>query len=694
MAKVRIYEVAKKYNLTSKEVMWALDKIGVEAKSHMNMISDQDIEKILIYFNINENKEKENISPKVDHKKVEENKKEDNPNEKKVVSLQKNKKQRKTKKNRQKGDKAIITLENRPNEISIKEKVTVQDLSDKLGASTGELIKKLINLGVMATINQEIDFDTASIVATDYNVDLTLEEDVYTYDVEDQIDDEKDQVERPPVVTVMGHVDHGKTSLLDAIRDENVVSTEAGGITQHMGAYQVRVGDRKITFLDTPGHEAFTSMRARGAQATDIAILVVAADDGVMPQTIEAINHAKAAGVPIIVAINKVDKPTANVEKAKQELTQHGLIPEEWGGETIMVPVSAKQHQGIDSLLEMVLLVAEIEELKANPNRDAVGLVIEAELDRGRGPVATILIQKGTIQIGESLIVGTSYGKVRAMINDRGQRIKKAGPSTPVEILGLSDVPEAGEVFRVVDEKIIRGLIDKRKDQKREDELQKTRPVSLDDIFEQMKTGEIKELKVIVKADVHGSVEAMQQSLLQLSTDEVKLVIIHGGVGAVTETDVMLASASGAIIIGFNVRPDINARKAAEAKQVDIRNYRVIYEAIDDIKKAMSGLLDPDIKEVVLGRAEVRAIFKVPKAGAVAGSYITDGKFISTANVRVIRNGAVIHEGKIDSLKRFKDDVKEVAHGYECGIGIENFNDIKEQDVIEAYTFEEIKREL
>ncbi|WP_028307321.1 translation initiation factor IF-2 [Desulfitibacter alkalitolerans] len=700
MTKMRVYEVAKEYNLSSKEIMWALDKIGVEVKSHMSMVENADIEQILKYFNINQPKEETKVKEKDETAKPKANVKkvvtEGKPANKKFTPQLKTKppKNKKNKKSKAKGDKVIISSESRPKELKIKDKIAVQELADNLGVSGTELIKKLISLGLMATINQEIDYDTASILASEYGVDLLLEVEEDLFMLKDEPEDESKQVERPPVVTVMGHVDHGKTSLLDTIRNENVVSTEAGGITQHIGAYQVKVGDRKITFLDTPGHEAFTAMRARGAQATDIAILVVAADDGVKPQTVEAINHAKAAKVPIIVAINKIDKPNANIEKVKQELTEYGLVAEEWGGDTIMVPVSATKKQGIDHLLEMVLLVAEMEELKANPNREAVGIVIEAQLDKGRGPVATILIQKGTITVGDSLIAGASFGKVRAMINDRGVRIKKAGPSTPVEILGLSDVPEAGEIVRVVDEKIIRDLAGKIKDQKREEELKKSRPVNLDDIFKQMEAGEVKELNVIVKADVQGSVEAMQQSLHQLSTEEVKIVIIHGGVGAITETDVMLASASGAIIIGFNVRPDVNSRKAAEIKQVDIRTYRIIYEALDDIKKAMSGLLDPEIKEVVLGRAEVRATFKVPKAGVIAGSYVTDGKFINSALVRIIRNGVVIHEGKIDSLKRFKDDVKEVAQGYECGIGVENFNDIKEQDIIEAYKYEEIKREL
>ena len=704
MTKMRIYEVAKEYNLSSKEIMWALEKIDIKAKSHMSMIESADIEKILKYFNINQVKEevkveevksKEKEAPvkaKTQEKKATAPSK---PASKKIMDqVNKPPKSKKNKKSKPKNKGGVMSAENRPKELKIKDKVVIQELADKLGVPGTELIKKLIGLGYMSTINQEIDFDTATIVASDYGIDVLLEINEDLLVLQDGPEDESAQIERPPVVTVMGHVDHGKTSLLDIIRNENVVSTEAGGITQHIGAYQVKVGDKKITFLDTPGHEAFTAMRARGAQATDIAILVVAADDGVKPQTIEAINHAKAANVPIIVAINKIDKPGANVDKVKQELTEHGLVSEEWGGDTIMAPVSAKKNEGIDNLLEMVLLVAEVEEFKANPNREAVGVVIEAKLDKGRGPVATILIQKGTITVGDSLIAGPSFGKVRAMINDKGMRVKKADPSTPVEILGLSDVPEAGEIVRVVNEKIIRDLAGKIKDQKREEELNKSRPVSLDDIFKQMEAGEVKELKVIIKADVQGSVEAMKQSIHQLSTDEVKIVSIHGGVGAITETDVMLASTSGAIIIGFNVTPDVNVRKAAEAKHVDVRTYRIIYEALDDIKKAMSGLLDPEIKELILGRAEVRATFKVPKAGVIAGSYVTDGKFISSAHVRVIRNGTIIYEGKIDSLKRFKDDVKEVTHGYECGIGVENFNDIKEQDIIEAYTYEEIKREL
>ncbi|KKM11903.1 translation initiation factor IF-2, partial [Clostridiales bacterium PH28_bin88] len=579
--------------------------------------------------------------------------------------------------------------------VTIGETVVVQELAKKMGKSAAELIKKLIGLGVMATVNHELDAETAGILAGEFGVEVEVKSERAMARVEDLADDPETLLERPPVVTVMGHVDHGKTSLLDAIRETNVTATEAGGITQHIGAYQVEVKGKSITFLDTPGHEAFTAMRARGAQATDIAILVVAADDGVMPQTIEAINHAKAAEVPIIVAVNKMDKPDANPDRVKQQLTEYGLVSEEWGGETIVVPVSALKKQGLEYLMEMILLVAEVQELKANPNRQARGIVVEAELDKGRGPVATVLVQKGTLRVGDGLVVGTTYGKVRAMMDYKGARIKEAGPSVPVEVLGLSEVPQAGDVFQVVtDEKQAREVAGHRQNIKREEDFQRAKPVNLDDLFKRMDAGEAKELNIVLKADVHGSVEAVRQSLERLSTDEVKVNIIHGGVGAITETDVMLAAASNAIIIGFNVRPDANTRKAAENEQVDIRLYRIIYEAIDDVRAAMSGLLEPEVREVIQGRAEVRQVFKVPKAGSVAGCYVSDGKITNKSQVRVIRDGVVIHEGSIASLRRFKDDVREVAQGYECGIGVERFNDIKEGDVIEAYTREEIKRQL
>ncbi|MDS1029076.1 translation initiation factor IF-2 [Bacillota bacterium LX-D] len=579
--------------------------------------------------------------------------------------------------------------------VTLGESIVVQDFAKKIGKTASDIIKKLIGLGVMATVNQEIDLDTATLVAAEYGIEVEFKTDKPMTEIEEMEDAPESLKERPPVVTVMGHVDHGKTSLLDAIRKSNVTATEAGGITQHIGAYQVEINKRKLTFLDTPGHEAFTAMRARGAQATDIAILVVAADDGVMPQTIEAINHAKAAEVPIIVAINKIDRPNAAPERVKQELAEYGLISEEWGGDTLFVEVSALKKQGISELLEMILLVADMSELKANPNRLASGVVIEAKLDKGRGPVATILVQKGTLHIGDIIVSGTVFGKVRAMMDDKGNKINGAGPSVPVEVLGLSNVPEAGDIFQAVeDEKLAREVVNQRQIVKRQEELQKGHKVTLDDLFDSINAGELKELNIILKADVQGSVEALKQSLEGLNTDEVKVNVIHNGVGAITETDVMLASASNAIIIGFNVRPDSNTRKAAENEQVDIKLYRVIYEAIDNVKAALSGLLDPEWKENVIGRAEVRQIFKVPKVGTVAGSYVTDGKITNKSKIRVIRDGIVIHEGEIESLRRFKDDVKEVSQGFECGLGLQRFNDIKEGDVFEAYVMEEVKREL
>lgn len=583
-----------------------------------------------------------------------------------------------------------------PKHIVIPETIMVQDLAAKMSRKASELIVRLINLGVMATINQELDAETATILANEMGVSVEVKIEKPLTVIEEIVDPPESLKPRPPVVTVMGHVDHGKTSLLDAIRTTKVTASEAGGITQHIGAYQVEINGQKITFLDTPGHEAFTAMRARGAQATDIAVLVVAADDGVMPQTIEAINHAKAAEVPIIVAINKIDKENANPDKVKQELTEYGLIVEEWGGDTIAVPVSAKTKYNLDQLLEMILLVAEVKELKANPNRPATGTVIEAELDKGRGPVATVLVAKGTLNVGDIVVAGCAFGKVRAMIDDKGRRVKKALPSTPVEIQGLSEVPGAGDHFYVVnDEKLARQITDARlAERKAEEAKQTTVKVSLDDLFDRIKEGEVKELNIIIKGDVQGSVEALKQSLIRLSTDEVRVNPIHGGVGAITETDVMLAAASNAIIIGFNVRPDSNTKATAELQGVDLRLYRVIYDAIEDVKAAMSGLLEPDYKEVVLGKAEVRQVFKVPKAGTVAGSIVTEGKIARASKVRVIRDGIVIHEGELDSLRRFKDDIKEVTEGFECGIDIENFNDIKEGDVIESFIMEEIKRHI
>lgn len=581
--------------------------------------------------------------------------------------------------------------------VVIGETATVQELAEKMKKSPAELIKKLMQLGVLATINQEVDIDTATILCEEfgYEVEVKIILDAEALIEQEQEDSPTDLVERPCVVTVMGHVDHGKTSLLDAIRQTNVIATEAGGITQHIGAYQIEHNNKKITFVDTPGHEAFTAMRARGAEITDIAILVVAADDGVMPQTIEAINHAKAADVPIIVAVNKIDKPGAEQDRVRQQLTEHGLVPEEWGGENIFVPVSAKTREGLNDLLEMILLVAEVGELKANPKRDARGTVIEAQLDKGRGPVATVLVQNGTLSLGDSIVAGAAFGKVRAMMDDKGRRIKKAGPSTPVEVLGFHDVPLAGDLFYgLSDEKTARQIAEKRENRKRQEEMKQTTRVTLEDLFKHIQEGQVKELLLIVKADVQGSVEAVKQSLERLSTDEVKLNIIHGGVGAITETDIMLASASNAIIIGFNVRPDVNARKVAEAEKVDIRLYRVIYDAIEDVKAAMSGLLEPEIKEVILGRVEVRKIFKASKLGLIAGCYVVEGKITRDCGVRLIRDGVVIFEGKLDSLKRFKDDAKEVLQGFECGVTLEKYGDIHEGDVIETYTTEAIKREL
>lgn len=581
-----------------------------------------------------------------------------------------------------------------PSLISLPESITVRDLAEKLHRSPAEVLKKLMDLGTMATINQEIDFETAEILAALYEVSVEREVTEEQRLLEEIVDDEESLKPRPPVVTVMGHVDHGKTSLLDRIRKSDVASGEAGGITQHIGAYQVKVNDNRITFIDTPGHEAFTAMRARGANLTDIVILVVAADDGVMPQTVEAISHIRAAKVPFLVAVNKIDKPTANPDKVMQQLTEYNIVPEEWGGDTIFVPVSAKTGEGIEQLLEMVLLLAEMNDLKANPDRPAEGVVIESQLDKGRGPVATVLVQKGTLRVGDYLVCGVDLAKVRAMTDYRGRKVEEAYPSMPVEIMGWSDVPQAGEKVRVCDEKVAKEITSLRLAERKLQEQKQSSRVSLDDFFKHLQTAEVKELNLIVKGDVQGSVEALNQSLVRLSTEEVKVNVIHSGVGAISETDVMLASASNAIIIGFNVRPDSKARKYAEDENIDVRLYRVIYEAIDDVKKAMSGLLDPEYKEKYLGRAEVRQLFKVPNVGVIAGSYVIDGKIQRNAEVRVLRNGVIVYEGQLSSLKRFKDDAKEVPEHYECGIGIKDFNDIKEGDTIEAFILEEVPRQI
>jgi translation initiation factor IF-2 len=547
----------------------------------------------------------------------------------------------------------------------------------------------------MATINQEIDVDTITLVSEEFGVTVEYKEEVdqALFEEIEETDAPEDLKERPPVVTIMGHVDHGKTTLLDTIRQSKVAASEAGGITQHIGAYQVESGGKKITFLDTPGHAAFTTMRARGAQVTDITVLVVAADDGVMPQTIEAINHAKAADVPIIVAVNKIDKPEANPDRVKQQLTEHGLVPEEWGGDTIFVPVSALKGEGIDDLLEMILLVAEVQELKANPNKRARGVVIEAELDKNRGPVATILVQNGSLRVGDALVAGNYFGKVRAMINDRGRRVKEATPSTPVEILGLSDVPNAGDPFMVFqDEKQARSIADVRAERQRQKELKGQTRITLDDLYKQIQEGDVKELNIIIKADVQGSAEALRGGLEKIDVEGVKVNIIHSGVGAITESDIILASASNAIVIGFNVRPEPNARTMAEQEKVDLRLHRVIYDVIEEIESAMKGMLDPEYEEKVVGTAEVRQTFKVSKVGTIAGCYVTNGKVVRDGKARLIRDGVVIHEGEVDTLRRFKDDVREVAQGYECGMTLQNFNDIKEGDIIEVYVVEEVER--
>jgi len=598
----------------------------------------------------------------------------------------------------------LIEEEERAKTVVIPEVISVREFAEKLGVEPNQLLQDLIALGKFVAINQPIDFETAAKVAEKYGKVVKLEgaeeeEAALEAELQETPDREEDLKPRPPVITVMGHVDHGKTTLLDYIRNTKVAEREAGGITQHIGASVVEAetseGKKRLVFLDTPGHEAFTAMRARGAQVTDIAVLVVAADDGVMPQTVEAINHAKAAGVPIIVAINKIDKPGANPERVKQELTQHGLIPEDWGGDTVMVPVSAKTGEGVDELLEMIALQADIMELKANPNKPARGVVLEAKLDKKRGPVATLLVQNGTLKVGDAIVAGLYAGKIRAMFDDKGRPVKEAGPAMPVEVLGLEDVPLAGDKFYVVESlEKAREIAAKRQELARQSALEKEKRVSLEELFSQMKAGEVKELNIVLKADAQGSIEAIRKSLEELSTDEVKVNVIHAGVGPITENDVMLAAASNAIVIGFNVRPDSAARKAAEREKVDVRTYRVIYDIVDEVKKAMQGLLEPEEKEVYLGSAEVRATFKVPKVGTVAGCYVRDGVIRRNANVRLVRDGVVIYDGKIASLKRFKEDVREVQAGYECGVGLENFNDIKIGDIIECYTIEKVKREI
>ncbi|MCI2837718.1 translation initiation factor IF-2 [Staphylococcus hominis] len=698
MSKKRIYEYAKEVNVKSKEIIDELKKMDVEVSNHMQALEDDQIKMLNKKFKSSKNEENKKQNTQNNHQK-QQNKKDNNQNKSNSKKKNnKNSKNNKNNKNNKKGknNKPAAEPKEMPSKITYEEGITVGELADKLNIESSDIIKKLFLLGIVANINQSLDEETLELIADDYGVEIEKEVVVNEEDLTTYFDDEEDDpdaIERPAVVTIMGHVDHGKTTLLDSIRNTKVTAGEAGGITQHIGAYQIENNGKKITFLDTPGHAAFTTMRARGAQVTDITILVVAADDGVMPQTIEAINHAKEADVPTIVAVNKVDKPTANPDRVMQELTEYGLIPEDWGGDTIFVPLSALNGDGIDDLLEMIGLVAEVQELKANPDKQAVGTVIEAELDKSRGPAASLLVQNGTLHVGDSIVVGNTYGRVRAMVNDLGQRIKTAGPSTPVEITGINDVPQAGDRFVIFkDEKQARRIGEARHEANVIQQRQESKNVSLDNLFEQMKQGEMKDLNVIIKGDVQGSVEALAASLMKINVEGVNVRIIHTAVGAINESDVTLANASNGIIVGFNVRPDAGAKRAAEAENVDMRLHRVIYNVIEEIESAMKGLLDPEFEEQVIGQAEVRQTFKVSKVGTIAGSYVTEGKITRNAGVRVIRDGIVQFEGELDTLKRFKDDAKEVSQGYECGITIANFNDIKEGDIIEAFEMVEIER--
>ncbi|MCG1560509.1 translation initiation factor IF-2 [Staphylococcus epidermidis] len=720
MSKKRIYEYAKELNLKSKEIIDELKSMNVEVSNHMQALEEEQIKALDKKFkasqakdtnkqNTQNNHQKSNNKQNSNDKEKQQSKNNSKPTKKKEQNnkgkqqnknnkTNKNQKNNKNKKNNKnnKPQNEVAETKEMPSKITYQEGITVGELAEKLNVESAGIIKKLFLLGIMANINQSLDEETLELIADDYGVEIEKEVVVDEEDLSIYFDDETDDsdaIERPAVVTIMGHVDHGKTTLLDSIRNTKVTEGEAGGITQHIGAYQIENSGKKITFLDTPGHAAFTTMRARGAQVTDITILVVAADDGVMPQTIEAINHAKEAEVPTIVAVNKIDKPTANPDRVMQELTEYGLIPEDWGGDTIFVPLSALSGDGIDDLLEMIGLVAEVQELKANPNKQAVGTVIEAELDKSRGPAASLLVQNGTLNVGDAIVVGNTYGRIRAMVNDLGKRIKSAGPSTPVEITGINDVPLAGDRFVVFgDEKQARRIGEARHEASVIQQRQESKNVSLDNLFEQMKQGEMKDLNVIIKGDVQGSVEALAASLMKIDVEGVNVRIIHTAVGAINESDVTLANASNGIIIGFNVRPDAGAKRAAEAENVDIRLHRVIYNVIEEIESAMKGLLDPEFEEQVIGQAEVRQTFKVSKVGTIAGSYVTEGKITRNAGVRVIRDGIVLFEGELDTLKRFKDDAKEVAQGYECGITIEKYNDLKEGDIIEAFEMVEIQR--
>ncbi|MBM6047153.1 translation initiation factor IF-2 [Staphylococcus epidermidis] len=720
MSKKRIYEYAKELNLKSKEIIDELKSMNVEVSNHMQALEEEQIKALDKKFkasqakdtnkqNTQNNHQKSNNKQNSNDKEKQQSKNNSKPTKKKEQNnkgkqqnknnkTNKNQKNNKNKKNNKnnKPQNEVEETKEMPSKITYQEGITVGELAEKLNVESAGIIKKLFLLGIMANINQSLDEETLELIADDYGVEIEKEVVVDEEDLSIYFDDETDDsdaIERPAVVTIMGHVDHGKTTLLDSIRNTKVTEGEAGGITQHIGAYQIENSGKKITFLDTPGHAAFTTMRARGAQVTDITILVVAADDGVMPQTIEAINHAKEAEVPTIVAVNKIDKPTANPDRVMQELTEYGLIPEDWGGDTIFVPLSALSGDGIDDLLEMIGLVAEVQELKANPNKQAVGTVIEAELDKSRGPAASLLVQNGTLNVGDAIVVGNTYGRIRAMVNDLGKRIKSAGPSTPVEITGINDVPLAGDRFVVFgDEKQARRIGEARHEASVIQQRQESKNVSLDNLFEQMKQGEMKDLNVIIKGDVQGSVEALAASLMKIDVEGVNVRIIHTAVGAINESDVTLANASNGIIIGFNVRPDAGAKRAAEAENVDMRLHRVIYNVIEEIESAMKGLLDPEFEEQVIGQAEVRQTFKVSKVGTIAGSYVTEGKITRNAGVHVIRDGIVLFEGELDTLKRFKDDAKEVAQGYECGITIEKYNDLKEGDIIEAFEMVEIQR--
>jgi translation initiation factor IF-2 len=730
MSKMRVYEYAKKHNVSSKELITKLKEMNIEVSNHMTMIEDDTVKKLDEQYakggkvetkeapkqtqaqgqqkpaapqaqskakaSAFEEDDDRNVAPsKVVKVKTGPKAVQGNQSNSKGFNGKKGKNQQKGRVQHQSQPAQPPKKKELPEKITFTESLTVAELAKKLHREPSEIIKKLFLLGVMATINQSLDKDAIELIAAEYGVAVEEEIKIDVTDLEVYFteDNDTDLVERPSVVTIMGHVDHGKTTLLDSIRNTKVTAGEAGGITQHIGAYQVEENGKKITFLDTPGHAAFTTMRARGAKITDITILVVAADDGVMPQTIEAINHAKAAEVPIIVAVNKMDKESANPDRVMQELTEYGLVPEAWGGDTIFVPLSALKGEGIDNLLEMILLVGEVEEYKANPKRKAIGTVIEAQLDKGRGSVATLLVQNGTLRIGDPIVVGTTFGRVRAMVNDLGRRVKEAGPSTPVEITGLNDVPLAGDRFVVFeDEKTARQVGEARSQLAIQASRSEKTRVSLDNLFEHMKQGEMKDLNLIVKADVQGSVEALAAALRKIEVEGVNVKIIHTGVGAINESDITLAAASNAIVIGFNVRPDNNAKRAAETEEVDVRLHRIIYKVIEEIEAAMKGMLDPEFEEKITGQAEVRQTFKVSKVGTIAGSYVTDGKIARGSGIRVIRDGIVVFEGEIDALKRFKDDAKEVSQGYECGITVKNYNDVKEGDVIEAFVMQEVER--